>query len=179
MKHLIFIIFNRVIVWRRVVTQNVTIIKLNCLKSFLKSLSKSSVSSPSSILSELTTPTPNPREILSKSSINRVVSGQYIVVLWRMWLTFWKEIGVEGLCLVNTLLSCEVCDEQFEKKSGLKGCVWSIHCCPVKYVMNSLKRNFVWRVVFGHYIVVLWSMWWTVWKEIWFNESYAVSPFNC
>ena len=30
--------------------------------------------------------------------------------------------------------------------------------------------------MFGEYIVVLWSMWWTVWKEIWFNESYAVSP---
>ena len=23
------------------------------------------------------------------------------------------------MCLVNTLLSCEVCDKQFEKKSGL------------------------------------------------------------
>merc|ERR1711863_254663 len=51
------------------------------------------------------------------------------------------EIWVEGLCLVTTLLSCEVCDEHFEKKSGLKGCVWSLHCCLVKYVMNSLKRN--------------------------------------
>ena len=25
----------------------------------------------------------------------------------------------------------------------LKGCVWSIHCCLVKYVINSLKRNLV------------------------------------
>ena len=86
-----------------------------------------------------------------------------------MWWTFWKEIWVEGLCLVNTLLSCEVCDEQFEKKFCLKGCVWSLHCCLVKYVMNSLKRNLGWKVVFGHYIVVLWSMWWTFWKEILFE----------
>ena len=145
LKHLIFIIFNRVIVWRRVVTQNVTIIKLNCLKSFLKSLSKSSVSSPSSILSELTTPTPNPREILSKSSINRVVSGQHSVVLWRMWLTFWKEIGVEGLCLVNTLVSCEVCDEQFEKKSGLMNHMLLVHliASPVNVAVKSWMRNVI------------------------------------
>ena len=51
------------------------------------------------------------------------------------------EIWVEGLCLVTTLLSCEVCDEHFEKKSDLQGCVWSLHCCLVKYVMNILKRN--------------------------------------
>ena len=31
-----------------------------------------------------------------------------------------SEIWFEGcLCLVTTLLSCEVCDKQFEKKSGL------------------------------------------------------------
>ena len=114
--------------------------------------------------------------ILKRFQVWRVVSGQYIVVLWSMWWTVRKEIWVEGLCLVNTLLSCEVCDEQFEKKSDLLCCVWSLHCCLVKYVMNILKRNLGWRVVFGQYIVVLWSMWWTVWKEIWFNESYAVSP---
>ena len=44
-----------------------------------------------------------------------------------MWLTFWKEIGVEGLCLVNKLLSCEVCDEQFEKKSGLMNHMLLVH----------------------------------------------------
>ena len=56
--------------------------------------------------------------ILKRNRGCRVVFGQYIVAF-------------------------EVCDEQFEKKSGLKGCVWSIHCCLVKYVMNSLKRNLV------------------------------------
>ena len=76
----------------------------------------------------------------------RVVFGQYIVVLWSMWWTVWKEIWFAVLCLVTTLLSCKVCDEHFEKKSGLKGCVWSIHCCLVKYVMNSLKRNLVWWI---------------------------------
>ena len=117
--------------------------------------------------------------VVKISCLKSCVLLVHCLSLISMWWTFWKDFKFEGLCLVNTLLSCEVCDEQFEKKSELKGCVWSIHCCPVKYVMNSLKRNFVWRVVFGQYIVVLWSMWWTVWKEIWFNESYAVSPFNC
>ena len=50
-----------------------------------------------------------------------------------------NSLKINRLCLVNTLLSCEECDEHFEKKSGLKGCVWSLHCCLVKYVMNILK----------------------------------------
>ena len=73
------------------------------------------------------------------------MSGQYIVVLWRMWLTFWKEIGVEGLCLVNTLLSCEVCDEQFEKKSGLMNHMRLVHliASPVNVAVKSWKRNVI------------------------------------
>ena len=38
------------------------------------------------------------------------------------------------------LLSCEECDEHFEKKSGLKGCVWSLHCCLVKYDKQFEKK---------------------------------------
>ena len=56
-----------------------------------------------------------------------------------------NKICIEGLCLVNTLLSCEVCDEQFEKKSGLMNHMWLVHliASPVNVAVKSGKRNVI------------------------------------
>ena len=50
-----------------------------------------------------------------------------------------SAIWVEGLFLVNTLLSCEVCDEQFEKKSGLMNHMLLVHliASPVNVAVKS------------------------------------------
>ena len=43
-----------------------------------------------------------------------IVFGKCIgFTLWSMWWKVWKQIQFEGLCLIITLLSCEVCNERF------------------------------------------------------------------
>ena len=106
--------------------------------------------------------------ILKRNLGWRVVFGQYIVVLWSMWWTVWIEILFEGLCLVNTLLSCELCDEQFEKKSGLMNHMLLVHliASPVNVAVKSWKRNVIYKFMFVKAMFlwcldkdVLWEMW--------------------
>ena len=95
--------------------------------------------------------------------------GQYIVVLWSMWWTVWKEILFEGLCLLNTLLSCEVCDEQFEKKSGLMNHMRLVHLIakPVNVAAKSWKRNIIYKFMFVN------ALWMQCSCGVWIKMSYG------
>ena len=71
--------------------------------------------------------------------------------------------------MVNTLVSCEVCDEQFTKKSGLMNHMLVVHliASPVNVAVKSWMRN-----------VKESCLWMQCSCGVWINRSYGKSDLK-
>ena len=91
-----------------------------------------------------------------------------MTVIFYSWLICWKlTLGYAKLWY--TLLSCEVCDEQFEKKSGLMNHMLLVHliASPVNVAVKSWMRN-----------VKESCLWMQCSCGVWINRSYGKSDLK-